>query len=194
MKNRCLVSPGVGILNRISCCCLFFLLAATDELLHLQSRQDRADPALRDEPTKLPLVLQVCNKQEFSLSYRISLICSSSMNSAHSYITNMFLFLPQLRCCQQTYWWQAIPSCSQQGSAEINPLIPCTWSCTPANQAHKIAGFVVHSGEAGACRTGDGNQASPVWEMDKGNWWNQHHCQCSLSIHCQPTCCPVVQL
>ena len=137
------MSPGVGILNRISCCCFLFLLPATDELLHLQSRQDRADPALRVEPTKLLLVLQVCNKQEFSLSYRISLICSSSMNSAHSYITNMFLFLPQLRCCQQTYWWQAIPSCSQQGSAEINPLIPCTWSCTPANQAHKIAGFVV---------------------------------------------------
>jgi hypothetical protein len=41
----------------------FFLLAATDELLHLQSRQDRADPALRDEPTKLPLVLQVSNSK-----------------------------------------------------------------------------------------------------------------------------------
>lgn len=46
-----------------------FVVAATDELLHLQSREDRADPAIRVEPTKLPLVLQVIIANKSSLFY-----------------------------------------------------------------------------------------------------------------------------
>ena len=137
------MSPGVGILNRISCCCFLFFISSN---WWTTSPTKPSGPCWPSSTRWTPQVTVgfTSNKQEFSLSYHISSIYSSRANSAHGCIINMFLFPPQLRCCQQTYWWQAVPSCSQQGSAEINPLIPCcTWCCTPANQTHKIAGFVV---------------------------------------------------
>jgi hypothetical protein len=42
---------------------LLFVVAATDELLHAQGREDRADLVVRAESTELPLVLQVTPTQ-----------------------------------------------------------------------------------------------------------------------------------
>jgi hypothetical protein len=42
---------------------LLFVVAATDELLHVQGCEDRADPAVRAESAELPLVLQVTPTQ-----------------------------------------------------------------------------------------------------------------------------------
>jgi ubiquinone biosynthesis protein UbiJ len=70
---------------------LLFVVAATDELLHVQGREDHADPAVRAESTELPQVLQVTPTQKnLYLSGFIHLVVAFAECCRRLYLQNSF--------------------------------------------------------------------------------------------------------
>ena len=120
------------------------MAAATDELLHLQSREDRADPALRVEPTKLPLVLQVIIANKSSLFYsEFSLLINM-----HVLVSVCCSFVAVNKPTDGKHFLRALSKVYTHYTY-ISKKFMCG-SSAAANGAHAIATAYL-AGEAGAC-------------------------------------------